>query len=376
MSADSPVSSKPVPIQQLFFQVIILKMKNKPDVGPSIRFYPQLKFHADDIRRSIGSSLRKRPGTALAAPPESGSTRSWTSSRPRVVETLWRQLPRKRLREFLRPILVLEKIHWHQGSPSQPVQRINKKTSVKKNSVHWDSSVEDEQMLTGLHESSWVRVILIALHVILELSRLQYHMIGNDMTMIEETSYISISPKFALLQKLSTLQHGKNQKIGSVHSIIRKKHFWYIEEAFKPCCYFFVWTGIFFFQNCSEHSFLLKCANTIILKQRELGLLSHLVPRQFDEEVFCSTAGFAESVSFSGSSYGAVRLCKPPDKKKLSSSLFKWFSLVGWSERVHCDRNASRMQAISEMFAQTPASLESSHGVVSCPPQTSSLSLL
>jgi hypothetical protein len=36
---------------------------------------------------------------------------------------------------------------------SKPVQRRNKKTSVKKNSVHWDSSVEDEQMLKGLHNS-------------------------------------------------------------------------------------------------------------------------------------------------------------------------------------------------------------------------------
>lgn len=119
MSEDSPVSSKPVPTQQLFFQVILLNMKNKPDVGPSIKFYLLLNVHADNVSRSIGSSLLKKPGTALAAPPESDSTRSWTSSRPRVVETLWRQLPRKRLREFPRPILVLEKIRWHRGSRSQ-----------------------------------------------------------------------------------------------------------------------------------------------------------------------------------------------------------------------------------------------------------------
>jgi hypothetical protein len=36
---------------------------------------------------------------------------------------------------------------------SKPMQRRNKKTSVKRNSVHWDSSVEDEQILKGLHNS-------------------------------------------------------------------------------------------------------------------------------------------------------------------------------------------------------------------------------
>jgi hypothetical protein len=36
---------------------------------------------------------------------------------------------------------------------SKPVQRRNKKNNVKRNSVHWDSGVEDEQMPKGLHES-------------------------------------------------------------------------------------------------------------------------------------------------------------------------------------------------------------------------------
>jgi hypothetical protein len=35
---------------------------------------------------------------------------------------------------------------------------------------------------------------------------------------------------------------------------------------------------------------------------------------------------------------------------------------------MNCDINASRMQAVSEVFAQIPASLESARGVLSCPP--------